>query len=74
MGRPTLTKANQKWWGASRPTIFDDFCQGWAAHFQTGLALEGLRYNPRGGGGSNGRYLAGNKKTNTIVAAIWLEA
>ena len=48
MGRPTLTKANQKWWGASRPTIFDDFCQGWVAHFQTGFALEGLRYNPRG--------------------------
>jgi len=20
---PTLTNANQKWWGASRPTIFD---------------------------------------------------
>jgi len=35
------------------PPFLMIFFQRWAAHFQTGLALEGLRYNPRGGLGHN---------------------
>ena len=46
--------------GRFAPHHFDDFCQGWAAHFQTGLALEGLRYNPPGGG------------LGVVTAVIWL--
>ena len=55
MGRPTRTKANQETVEPSRRTIFGIFCQSWAAHFQTVLALEGLPPKAKRAKDSDGR-------------------